>query len=264
MSPPNAECLYRYTHRLYGDLIDNKERARLAADLRGSVDQILSYSVIGDQILSKSRALKERFPAELHNVSFDFTEFHSFKYLAIKDALDSLSTLSSHGWRREVQSILDLTELRMTQFTLHDGVNQLKAAISDLIVQARKRESPDDMSREKFAALLKELEVARSDAQNWLEKRQRTKKKLLSEREMSANLVSSLQRARDQFERDTQRMQIDMQRKEKELERLHGIGYDRMVLLREMESLRAQLAVEREHSANLRTKCDALARARDA
>jgi hypothetical protein len=208
--------------------------------------------------------MKERFPTELHNVSFDFRDFQSFKYLAIKDALDSLNTLSSHGWRREVQSILDLTELRMVQFTLHDGVDQLHAAISDMMVQAHRRENADDLSREKFAGLLKELEVARSDAQKWLEKRERTKKKLQREREMNANLVGSLQRARDQFERDTQKLQLDMQRKERELDRLRGISYDHMVLLREMESLRAQLAVEREHSANLQTKFDALARANEA
>jgi hypothetical protein len=263
LSQGNAQTLERLTQRLYSDLIDNKERTRIASDLRTAVDQILSFSAVGDQLLAKSQELQERFPEELGNVSFDFIDFRAFKYLALKDALDALQMLSTHGYRKEVQSILALAELRMVQFTLHDSVNQLQEAISEMMIQVHKRENPDNFSREKFAGLLKELEIARLETQKFSDKHVATKKKLRKEREMNSTLLHSLERAREDFNLERQKTQVEMERRNQELAKLRGIGHDHALLLREMESLRAQLSVERERAARLQTKYDLLMRGQE-
>jgi hypothetical protein len=185
LTPGNRQTLERITQRLYSDLIENKERMTIVSDLRLAVDQILSFSAIGDQILCKGQELQERFPEKLRTVSFDFTNFQSFKYLTLKDALDALQMLASHGYRAEVRSILSLVELRMTQFTLHDSVNQLQESIYEMMIQAHKKANPDDFSKERFTSLLKEVDIARQEAQKFTGKHRATKKKRQKEREMN-------------------------------------------------------------------------------
>jgi hypothetical protein len=174
--------------------------------------------------------------------------------------LEALQLLGAHGYRREVQPVLALTELRTQQFTLHDSVNRLQDAISEMMIQAHKKEHPDDFSSDKFSALLKELELSRLEAQRFADKHASTKKKLRKEREMNANLLHSLERVREEFDFERQKAQIEIERRDQELSKLRAIGHDHAMLLREMESLRAQLSVERDRSARLQTKYDALLR----
>jgi hypothetical protein len=78
-----------------------------------------------------------RFPDELGNVSFDFTDFQAFKYLALKDALDALKML------------------RMMQFAPHDSGNQRQEYISEMMPQVHKKE--------KLSSVLKGLAIVRAE-----------------------------------------------------------------------------------------------------
>jgi hypothetical protein len=73
----------------------------------------------------------------------------------------------------------------------------------------------------------------------------------------------SLQNARESSEREQMKAAMDAERKDRELANLRNIAHDHFLLQREMESLRVQLAVERERVANLETKYQALKMARD-
>jgi hypothetical protein len=263
LSENNVQGLTKQTRRLYNDLLDNKERAKIASDLRNLVDQILSFSATGDQILTLSEDLQRRFPEKLHNISFDFTNFRAFKYLALKDALDSLNNLSSHGYRCEVQPILTLTELRMIQWTLHSTVNSLQESISEMMIRDHKMQNPDDLSREKFTTMMSDLDLAKQETVKFSDKYHKTKQKLKKERELRETITLSLQNAREDFERERIKWGMERERKERELASLGNVAHDHFVLQCEMESLRAQLAVERERVANLQTKYQALKNGRD-
>lgn len=257
LSPNNVQCLIRHTRHLHNDLLTNGERARIASDFRRSVEQVLAFSAVGDQILSRSRDLCERFTQELHNVSFDFCDFRAFKYPALRDAEGSLEHLSAHGYRSEVAPLLRLLKVRILQFTLYDGAAKLLEAIAEMSIG---KTQAKELTKADFESLQTRLDEARAESMKLLAKSKRSKDKLRKEREMNGNLVESLHRAREQFEMQQKKWQLEIERRDKELATLRNVAHDRIVLQREVENLRAQLAVQKERAESLQTKYDALTR----
>ena len=257
LSANNVQCLTRHTRHLHNDLLTNGERARIASDFRRSVEQVLAFSAVGDQILSKSRDICERFTEELHNVSFDFCDFRAFKYPALRDAEGSLEHLSQHGYRSEVAPLLRLLKVRILQFTLYDGAAKLLDAIAEMAIGKTQTKEP---TRADIEALEKQVDEARAESMKLLAKSKRSKDKLRKEREMNGNLVESLQRTREQFETQQRKWQLEIERRDKELATLRNVAHDRIILQREVENLRAQLAVQKERADNLQAKYDALTR----
>ena len=255
LSRNNVQALTRHTRHLRNDLLSNGERARICADFKRSVEQVLAFSAVGDQILTKSRDLCNRFKEELHNISFDFTDFRAFKYPALRDAENSLEHLSQHGYRSEVSQILKLVKIRIMQFTLYDGAGKLFDAIAEMTVdQAPKKE----LTKEDFEALELRAEEAHAEAQKMLAKAKRAKDKLRKERDMNGNLVESLQRVREQFDNEKKRWQLEIERKDNELTKLRLLSHDRIILQREVESLRAQLKVQKDRADSYQTKYELL------
>ena len=118
MTPNNEKVLTTITRKLHNDLLTHLERSRLVIDLQKSVEQVLSFTDIPDQILTKCEALSKRFPEEFHNVTYDFTNIKSFKLPALEDAKGALTNLKNHGYRQEAEPILNLLELIFLHYNL--------------------------------------------------------------------------------------------------------------------------------------------------
>ena len=246
MTPNNEKVLTTITRKLHNDLLTHLERSRLVIDLQKSVEQVLSFTDIPDQILTKCEALSKRFPEEFHNVTYDFTNIKSFKLPALEDAKGALTNLKNHGYRQEAEPILNLLELIFLHYNLYQGVEELNSAISKMIVDERRKKDPNCLTKENFEDLRFQLQDAKKEASIYAQKWKKNKEKYHTQKQTNERLKMNLVSLRDEIEYRQKLYDIEIERREKELKQLRNVAHEHSMKLREVQALYSQIQSEKE------------------
>lgn len=236
----NAKILMNFARKLNNQLLTHIERSKLASDFQKAVDQVLSFSDVPDQIISKCDFLKQKFPEEFHNITYDFRNMKSFKYPALEDCKNALINLKNHGQRNEVSPILNLVELRILHFNLFSKVEGIQASISDMMIKEMHRNDPNNLSKERFDDILKELQEAKEDVTKFANKWKKAKNKYKSMKELNERLNTNISLMRDDFDYRQKVNLLEIERRDKELRQLRNIAHDHTSKHHEMQSLKSQ------------------------
>ncbi|OHS99687.1 hypothetical protein TRFO_08336 [Tritrichomonas foetus] len=254
LTPNNVRVLSNLTRRLYNQLLTHLERSKIASDLQKSIEQVLSFSDIPDQIISKCDSISKRFPEEFHNVSYDFTNLRAFKLPALEDAKNALVNLKNHGHRNDVEPILSLLELRFIHFTLYKGAEELQNTISSMMVNDMHRNDPNNFSKERFEQILKELQEAKKEASIFSEKLKKKKEKYHKEKQVNENLTMNLAALREEVAYRERIYSLEIERRDKELRQLRNIAHEHSLKQREIQALLSQIQTEKDKFISLETK----------
>lgn len=252
LSRNNVHHIMRLTRPLYNDELPMQDKIRIAGDLKNAIEQILSYSDIGDQLLSKANQLIRQYPEEFHNVTFDFTNFKAFKFVAMTDAQFALSAIRKKGVN--TKSVSDLLELRIIQYQLYDYSSKVSNMISEEIYREGRKNDPNNLTRERFDELSKDLEEARQSASKYSQKYKDAKRKLQEKDSEIESLQYKIGSIREEYEDRIKMMRMNMENKDKEITNLRQTAHEHVLKQREIVSLRAQLVTEKEKYSALYAK----------
>lgn len=236
----NAKILMNFARKLNNQLLTHIERSKLASDFQKAIDQVLSFSDVPDQIISKCDFLKQKFPEEFHNISYDFRNMKSFKYPALEDCKNALINLKNHGQRNEVSPILNLVELRILHFNLFSKVEGIQASISDMMVKEMHRNDPNNLSKERFDDILKELQEAKQDVAKFANKWKKAKDKYKSMKELNERLNTNISLMREDFDYRQKVNLLEIERRDKELRQLRNVAHEHSQKHHELQSLKSQ------------------------
>lgn len=236
----NAKILMNFARKLNNQLLTHIERSKLASDFQKAVDQVLSFSDVPDQIISKCDFLKKKFPEEFHNISYDFRNLRSFKYPVLEDCKNALINLKNHGQRDEAAPILNLVELRILHFNLFTKAEGIQASISEMMVKESRRNDPNNLTKERFDDILKELQETKQEALKFSDKWKKAKSKYKTMKELNERLNANISLMRDDFEYRQKVNLLEIERRDKELRQLRNVAHDHSQKHHEIQSLKSQ------------------------
>lgn len=236
----NAKTLMNFARRLNNQLLTHIERSKLASDFQKLVDQVLSFSDVPDQIISKCDYISKKFPEEFHNISYDFRNLRSFKYPALEDCKNALINLKNHGQRNEVDPILKLLELRALHFNLFSNSEEILTSISEMMVKEMRRNDPNNLSKERFDDIIKELQETKQEAIKFSNKWKKAKEKNKKMKELNERLNTNISLMRDDFDYRQKVNLLEIERRDKELRQLRNVVHDYTMKQHEIQSVKSQ------------------------
>lgn len=241
----NVKILMNFARKLNNQLLTHIERSKLASDFQKAIDQVLSFSDVPDQIISRCDFLSKKFPEEFHNISYDFRNLHAFKYPALEDCKNSLINLKNHGHRNEADPILKLIELRSLHFKLFTSVEELQTAISNMMVKEMHRNDPNNLSKERFEDILKDLYEAKQEAEKFSIECKKAQDECKTMKELNERLKANIVIMRDDFDYRQKVNLLEIERRDKELRQLRNVAHDHLQTQHEIHSLNSQNQVLR-------------------
>ena len=167
----NRRILLGYTNQIREHLLDDLERERIIRDLSSAYNQVLEYSTISDQILTRSIVLLKKYGQELYNTHFDFGDISSFKENVIVDTESVLNSLKMKVQDIDIKQMLILIRNRKIQVSLWNAICRLSDMSLQIIKQSKEQQEGND------SFLYTELERIKQQNErlqaNWIKEREK-------------------------------------------------------------------------------------------
>lgn len=257
ISNNHVKIIQNITRKFRDETKPINEHILASMDLRRLIDKLINSSAIADQILIQGNALSQRFPSELNNISFDFTNFKNFKYPVLTDACNSISFLKTHGFSKETENIGKLLQIRCRQYDLYMNAELLTSQYYDLLAKANKPEKTE-LTMENLIELQKELSEIKANNKLLNGENEKLKRECAREHEINVNLSESLENTRDDLENIKRFHKIEIEKKNKEIYGLRNAASQSIFMAQEIQSLKAQLNAALIRNEKLQLRCDAL------
>lgn len=239
----NASTLIRFTQRLNNETATHFEHSQVASDLLKAVDQVLSFSDVPDQISTRCEVLAKKFQEEFHNVSYYFSNLHSFKRPALEDLNNALINLKNHGQRNEVEPILKLVEVRFYHFDLFSNTEQLQKIISELMIKEIREKDPTTFTKEKYENMAKELQELRDHNEQLQIKLKKKKEKCQKLKQLNEKLTMKNTTMKEDFEYKEKSYLLEIEHRDKEIKRLRSMVYEGNLDQQETQLLKSKIAI---------------------
>lgn len=178
----NYRILLSMTVKLRDQQLENLKRIQLCSDLKKSVEQVMAYSTVSDQIVCQFEQLKKKYPKQLNNVFYDFRNPETFKEPALVMSINVLISLQVQGFGSDVNKCLDLMKIRHLQYKLITNCDELHKKAFSIATYSNTLSDEPDYSQQKFDAISAELAKYREEVRRLQEENKSLHEKLAEEK----------------------------------------------------------------------------------
>ena len=148
--------------------------------------------------------------------------------------------MKNHGQRNEVDPILKLLELRALHFNLFSNSEEILTSISEMMVKEMRRNDPNNLSKERFDDIIKELQETKQEAIKFSNKWKKAKEKNKKMKELNERLNTNISLMRDDFDYRQKVNLLEIERRDKELRQLRNVVHDYTMKQHEIQSVKSQ------------------------